>query len=439
MKTKRTINTICLLAALLLPTVPPCLAQDGVGVLRLSLGSRPAASAPEASKAALKELDRVLEGGVVDSVLAEGWSSPDGTAAGNAKLSGRRASAALSSLMKRGIPTGVRARVVARGEDWSSVADFVRSTDDASVTAFRESILFLIENETEPDRREEQLRLRYAEAWKAVEKGCYEAARRADVTIWYHNGALVDTLAVTAEDIPMVWPSGRSGAEAPEKDSVAMDIPSIAAPSLAPARDTASGPVAVLEGEPFETGVAPVPASYDRTWRVAPRSNLFVPLMNVGLGIACGPKGRFMIGADWYYPWSGSLGNGSWCVEVLAAELSARWYFRDGTDPYSRATGFWLGLDAMATLYDLCLHSKGFQGEGLAGGLAFGWTFPVGKGHLRMGLEMTVGYAYLQNRRYDVFEGTAFREGDFMRTIGWWGPLKAAWTLEVPIWCNVSK
>lgn len=437
-----TIKTICFLAAFTLPLQPPCRAQDGGGTFAVRLlfertSSSPDLPLPEAGRRALEAL---LASSVVDSVLVEGWASPDGPAARNAALSQERAAAAIALLRELGLPQDVPVRAKGGGEDWNSVKQYIRAA--ALPAGLRDGILSLIAWEEDPDRREWLLRERYPETWASVREASYGDSRCAEATLWYHTPAkdvsAVDTVTVKGEssvraDMPV-------GSLAGMVCGILRDYPSVVA-AMQP-KDGLSvkeEPAMVSQGAKEGMSQEEEAIFYSRSWRVSPRMNLVLPLLNVGLEVACGPKGRLVVGADWYYPWTRGIGNGSWCVEAQAAGLDLRWYFRDGRNPYRRATGFWMGLSAMAAYYDLCLHREGVQGEALAGGLSLGWTFPVNRGRWRMGLEATFGYAYLQNRRYDVFDGTAFREGDFMRTVSWWGPVKAAWTLEIPIWHNVRR
>lgn len=173
---------------------------------------------------------------------------------------------------------------------------------------------------------------------------------------------------------------------------------------------------------------------YDRTWRVAVRTNLFVPLLNVGAEVALGPKGRAVIGADYYYPWLRPFDKGKdWCCEAQAANLDFRWYFRDGTDPERRATGPYVGVAGAATYYDLCWKGRGMAGEAFAASVIAGWTWKVGS--CRLGLGVGGGWMHTGFREYRIAEnGLPYRPGNFSAVFNWWGPTWAEFMLKVPIW-----
>ena len=178
-----------------------------------------------------------------------------------------------------------------------------------------------------------------------------------------------------------------------------------------------------------------------RDWRWSLRSNGLLPLTNVGAGYTFGPKGRFSLGVDWYYPWIWPPRSGRWCFELLAAGAEARWTFRDGTDPYRRGTGFSIGLGGMTGYFDMGRNYMGFQGEAIAAILDARWTFPINKGRWRLGVGVGGGYLYARIRDYEVKEryGDLYRTGEWTRRINYWGPLRADVTLQIPIWHDVKR
>ena len=121
-------------------------------------------------------------------------------------------------------------------------------------------------------------------------------------------------------------------------------------------------------------------------------------------------------------------------MEALAASVEAGWTFRDGTDPRRRGTGFGLQLGAAAGLYDFGVNYRGVQGEGAAAWVGASWTWAMARGRLRLGIHAAGGVLLTQYRVYDVYEGAAWREGDFSHNMVYYGPLKAELRLGFPLW-----
>jgi hypothetical protein len=166
------------------------------------------------------------------------------------------------------------------------------------------------------------------------------------------------------------------------------------------------------------------------------RTNTLLPLLNAGIGVTTGPKGRFTIGADVYYPWIGHPASNRWCIEALAGGVEARWTFRDGTDPLRRGTGPSVGLGAMAGYFDFGRDYRGAQGEFITAALDFRWTWPINRRRWRLGLGVGAGCFYARTRDYVVFSpgDSPYRTGEWSNHISYWGPLRADLTLTIPLW-----
>lgn len=172
------------------------------------------------------------------------------------------------------------------------------------------------------------------------------------------------------------------------------------------------------------------------TYHWEARTNLLVPLLNVGVGYTPAGNGHFSLGADLYYPWFGYPESAEWCFELMAGCLEARWTFRDGTDPRRRGTGPSLGVSAIAGYFDLGRHFRGQQGEFVAPSLDFRWTWAVNKNRWRLGVGISAGYLHAWTRDYVVYSngGDPYRTGEWSNRLDYWGPLKADVTLTIPFW-----
>jgi len=173
----------------------------------------------------------------------------------------------------------------------------------------------------------------------------------------------------------------------------------------------------------------------------SPRTNLLLPGLNVGVEYTFGEKGHFSLAADLYYPWIWPPKSGRWCFELMFANVEARWTFRDGTYPSRRGTGPSIGLFAMAGHYDFGREFRGRQGEFVATGLDFRWTWSIWDGCGRLGVGLGVGYMNTVSRDYVVYTvgGELYRTGEWSNRMDYWGPVKADVTLSIPLWHSYNK
>lgn len=434
-------KSLALLAVLL--AAVPCFSQGRVLEVRYGFGRT--SSDPVPGEGAAQAIAGVLATAVVDSVRIEGFASPDGPAPRNRALSLRRA-LAVKDILASGLPEGTSVAAEGRGEHWDAVVRYVTATDDPLVAAVREDVLAVCGYEPDLDRREWLLRGRWPATWDVVREAVYDEVRCAIVTLWYHPRAEVASVAVKEEKVDekrlVSLVEDVTGAvlvslgEAPTKEAQAADV--AVADEAIPAVEVSPA------GEPAPEALAPVLTPVSLTadipaedWRMAFRTNLLLPALNVGAEVSLGRHRHFVLGADFYYPWMQPFDRGrTWCVEALAWDVNALWYMREGSTPDRRATGFYLGLEASAAYYDLGIHSLGIQGEAAAAALTLGWTWRIGR--CRLGLGVSGGYMMSRFREYYLDEGTPFRMGDGWKTVRWIGPTKVDLTLKIPIWYRKS-
>lgn len=198
-------------------------------------------------------------------------------------------------------------------------------------------------------------------------------------------------------------------------------------------------------------GIAAAPDSikkYDYKPIFALRSNLLVPLLNVGLQVPIG--NRFSIGADWYYPflyreWSEYLAQTN-CFQALSPGLDFRVYLgkkhRKGRENWQyRLSGHSIGLYASCGRYDVEWQFKGEQAKFANVGIDYMYSARIGRRRrLRMDFSVGVGYCRSKAVEYQVFRpgGKAYKTG-MIRDVNWIGPTKATISLVIPINKKVEK
>ena len=211
-----------------------------------------------------------------------------------------------------------------------------------------------------------------------------------------------------------------------------------AAPAAAPAVAAAPAPAPKVDSV----------KEYDRKPIFALRTNLLVPLLNVGLQVPIG--NRFSIGADWYYPflyreWSEQLAQTN-CFQALSPGIDFRVYLgkkhRKGRENWQyRLSGHSIGIYASCGRYDVEWQFKGEQAKFANAGIDYMYSARIGKRRrLRMDFSVGVGYCRSKSVEYQVFRpgGKAYKTG-MIRDVNWIGPTKATVSLVIPINKKVEK
>lgn len=212
----------------------------------------------------------------------------------------------------------------------------------------------------------------------------------------------------------------------------------------APAAAAAVVPVAAAPAAPAPDSVK----EYDRKPIFALRTNLLVPLLNVGLQVPIG--NRFSIGADWYYPflyrnWSEQLAQTN-CFQALSPGIDFRVYLgkkhAKGRENWQyRLSGHSIGIYASCGRYDVEWQFKGEQAKFANAGIDYMYSARIGKRHrLRMDFSVGVGYCRSKAVEYQVFQpgGKAYKTG-MIRDVNWIGPTKASVSFVIPINKKVKK
>ena len=169
---------------------------------------------------------------------------------------------------------------------------------------------------------------------------------------------------------------------------------------------------------------------------MAIRSNLLLPLMNVGVEYPISK--HWSIEADWNYPWIWPRKANKDCIEMLALCAGARWWMRDPKDKTWRGrtdlTGPSLGITLLLGYYDFERNYEGGQGE--FGGLSvdFTWAILLGRrGRAHMEFTIGAGYLYTPSRTYHVEREEGKLLYDERHVNHWLGPTRAAVSIVFPI------
>ena len=199
----------------------------------------------------------------------------------------------------------------------------------------------------------------------------------------------------------------------------------------------------LFEGKVYPVEVIQAPGAYPE-WRktiIAPRSNLLVPGMNIGLEIPI--KDNWSIGLDYYYPWFVSKEN-LWCGEMLGWFIDAKYWFpgkKYQWEDASRLKGHAIGVYGGIGYYDYQNKAHGIQGEYLDLGIDYTFALPVAEDKLRLEFNIGVGYIYTLYRPYypsSDYEDLIKEPGIKYRSTNFIGPTRASVSLVYPITVKVK-
>lgn len=176
---------------------------------------------------------------------------------------------------------------------------------------------------------------------------------------------------------------------------------------------------------------------------LAPRTNVLLPLANIGLEIPLG--NRWSIGLDHYYPWLWRYWptkSNEYCSEFMWEKAELRYWFgrdhRAGAQNYGRRLlGHSLALAGGAGYFDFERDWHGHQGEFWFTGLDYMYAASIWNGRCHVELNVGVGYMDRTQRAYNVYVngGKLFYDRDEGETRHrYYGPINAGVTLAFPLY-----
>lgn len=170
------------------------------------------------------------------------------------------------------------------------------------------------------------------------------------------------------------------------------------------------------------------------------RTNLLLPLMNIGVVVPIG--NRWSVGADWYYPWALRSSSHKNCFQLAFLTLEGRYWLggkhKAGVDNKQyRLRGHSLGAFVATGKYDFERNYKGDQGEFFAAGIDYLYAIPVFKGKLNLEFSLGVGFMRASAYEYTVYTqpgGKAYHDDkNFRKVTNYAGPIKGSIALVLPL------
>lgn len=338
---------------------------------------------------------------IIRSVNVRTTASPEGSKTNNDRLSRGRAQSILTYLVDNTTLSPTQFKVNAVGEDWAGLVSILKDCREPWAPQALDLIRRSGVLEANTDERSENLKnelkaLSQGAAWRWMNDNAFTVLRYAQggiqcITSSQSGSGVKDTLYIFHRE------------EIVHKDTIYM------------------GGLMLVDGPYSGTPVRETKEkgySRDSLFRVpviAFRSNLLMPLMNVGMEIPL--NNRFSLGLDWIYPWAmrqwmnSAFPAQQHCAQGLALSLEGRFWLgarhdRRTGDPRYRLRGHSLGIVGTAGYYDAEYDWKGQQGEIAALGFDYMYAAPLGRGGVHMEFNIGIGVAYNTYRNYDVrYEG----------------------------------
>lgn len=356
------------------------------------------------------------------SVDIIGGASIEGPADLNWDLSNNRANRMVEILRQCTDVPPYLVHVDSRGVNWEDVIEMVEA--DPMVPS-RDRVLDILRNAPEPERRDSLQNLEGSVPYDYMYRNIYPYVRTGKMTVRFRTYPKWPQAPQVVRDT--IYHIIRDESGTPR--NVNQNIMNVSAGG------------AGRQGRPGDAPLSAVDRldTLLRTPVIAFRSNLLIPLMNVGVEIPLG--NRWSLSADWYYPWAWRRPDHKDCFEFLGGTAEVRYWFGWRHAPGEslkkyRLLGHSIGLVVSGGYYDFQKDWAGFQGEFGAAGIDYQYAVPLGKkGGVHMEFDITLGVITSRNIPYDVFSsgGILLHRDGLVNGFSWIGPIKAGVSLVVPI------
>lgn len=337
---------------------------------------------------------------IIHSININTAASPEGAKRTNDQLSRARAKSILNYLMDNTTLSPSQIKMNSRGENWVELNRFLRNSCTES---WKNAALAIIDNtkvlssddESTVEDCKAQLRtLENGKAWNWMDENVFPMLRNAGGRINLISSPVSVYNGMSRDEILSMIKNEMSI----KKDTVYLSMTYI--------------PVNLNDIEKRKPNFKM--DSLLRKPVLAFRSNLLLPLLNVGLEIPVG--NRSSVGMDYYYPWvprplmNTFCPSQKNCFQTLGISLEYRIWFgkihSKEADPKYRLRGHSIGISAVGGYYDVEADWKGEQGEIYGLSADYRYALPLGKGGCHFEFYAGAGYATNVYRNYDVkYEG----------------------------------
>ena len=347
----------------------------------------------EATMAQIRHILNTTDLSNLEYLVIESGASPEGSEALNSRLSIERGEA-LGRFLEANIPGNLlegKTTVKYNGEDWEGLRRLIAA--DASIgEAVRTRILNIIDSDVPVATKKN--RLNAVPGYKALAEKYYPVLRYAFLYLAY-------------------------------------TIPEPVLPDIDTDIELAQQELITPVFEPLEVTVPHVePGSHIIVKPLfAVSTNVLYDLAltpNIALEVPLGK--RWSLYGEYTFPWWVTKGNDrAW--EILKWDLGARYWMSRRRSSADVLTGHFLGLDLSAGYYDIEPRHTGWQGEGVAATLEYGYAWRLGK-NWRIDAYLGAGWMGTEYRYYEADEADAHLLYKYTGRFNWLGPTKAGVSIK---------
>jgi len=380
-----------------------------------------------------RDINAVLtdKGSILEAVLVETGASPEGGADLNDRLSMERARSVRTWLLANLPLNASQVKAYSVGADWEGVWFAVWESD----SPYRQKILNAIVANDVRENHTAQAQAKCIRDLKEIERG--------QAWAWLSEKVFPDLRAGAGTIRCIISCPGDHG-----RDTVVVQH-YYQGPDAEWYLDEASRLAAVAATATVLDATEKKAKGFrsDSLWRtpvVAFRSNLLMPLMNVGIEVPIG--NRWSVAADLSSPWAWRPWTNrvfepyQECYQAMAFSLEGRYWFGVSHSPKKaygkyRLLGHSLALIAEGGYYDIEHKGTGMQGTFGAVGIDYMYAIPLGKkAGCHMEFDIAFGYMSTAWKGYIVPEGDTRLIGNYDDR-AWHGPvpMRLGVRLVVPI------
>lgn len=316
------------------------------------------------NRMALRHLDKMIDSLGIDNITAieiVSQASPDGILSRNIWLSEHRSDVMVRYILSAFPELKSKISINTVTESWENLARYV-DQDPYLSDGIKKKIINIIDSET-LSVYDKKARLKHNLGREAKVGDVYDYLLTTYYAVIRNSGVYIlhNVEPVTVVDIEPLKP------EVEEKETVLKDtvvpLPDQPEP-VAPAEPVRKRPVVAVKTN------LPYYGFYrkDLGWG---------PIYNVEMEVYPTEEGRWTFLGEYDFPWHVSKTSHE-CFQILNLQLEARRYFKKA----SNHSGHYLSAYLGANLYDINFdgqYGNGYQGEGLGGGLGYGYVLPLGK------------------------------------------------------------
>lgn len=345
----------------------------------------------------------------IERVKLISYSSPEGPAANNARLSQKRAATIGRYLISAYPQLEGRLSIKADGESWHLFRDRVLTESTLTQTQ-RDRLLEIIDSPVSADRKKALIESWSPELWRRCIREWFPYMRRSVVRIDYLRLGPVAPLHIMSDiassPIMSDFVSASTGGLAPRTQEIQRQEPSWG----------------------------------DKLWSrrtiLALKTNMLydaVTALNFELEVPLGDN--FSLAVEDVCPWWNLGTNGNkYCFQIWEMGVEPRWWFLK-TSSRDRLSGHFLGLYGMSGKYDLQWDKAlCYQGELWSAGATYGYVLPLSK-WCNLELSASLGYLRSDYRHYEPGAAYEHLYRDPARTgvFSYFGPTKLKISLMIPI------